>query len=81
MAKTSATTPPLPVWRAMQAGTSGLLHAPTGTGKTLAANGLKEVEKISDISARLIVNQAALKTRPESLRPMMETFARAAGRS
>ena len=25
------------VWRAMQAGTSGLLHAPTGTGKTLAA--------------------------------------------
>ncbi|MEX0687930.1 MAG: ligase-associated DNA damage response DEXH box helicase [Pirellulales bacterium] len=25
------------VWRAMHAGTSGLLHAPTGTGKTLAA--------------------------------------------
>jgi ATP phosphoribosyltransferase len=51
------------------------------TGKTLAANGLKEVEAIADISARLIVNQAALKTRPESLRPLMETFARAAGRS
>jgi ATP phosphoribosyltransferase len=49
------------------------------TGGTLKANGLKEVEKIADVSARLIVNQAALKTRPESLRPLMETFAQAAG--
>lgn len=49
------------------------------TGGTLKANGLKEVEKISDVSARLIVNQAALKTRPETLRPLMETFAQAAG--
>jgi ATP phosphoribosyltransferase len=49
------------------------------TGGTLKANGLKEVEKISDVSARLIVNQAALKTRPEALRPFMETFAKAAG--
>ena len=33
------------VWRAMQAGESGLLHAPTGTGKTLAAwmGGLAQV--------------------------------------
>lgn len=37
------------------------------TGSTLKANGLKEVEKISDVSARLIVNQAALKTWPEQL--------------
>ena len=44
------------------------------TGGTLKANGLKEVEKISDVSARLIVNQAALKTRSELLRPLMETF-------
>ncbi len=51
------------------------------TGGTLKANGLKEVEKIADISARLIVNQAALKTRPEELRPIIETFARAAGQS
>lgn len=49
------------------------------TGGTLKANGLKEVEKIADVSARLIVNQAALKTRPESLRPLMDTFAKAAG--
>jgi ATP phosphoribosyltransferase len=46
------------------------------TGGTLKANGLKEVEAIVDVSARLIVNQAALKTRPEALRPLMETFAR-----
>jgi ATP phosphoribosyltransferase len=51
------------------------------TGGTLKANGLKEVEKISDISARLIVNQAALKIRPEELRPTIETFAKAAGQS
>jgi len=49
------------------------------TGGTLKANGLKEVEKIADVSARLIVNQAALKTRPELLKPFIETFAQAAG--
>ena len=49
------------------------------TGGTLKANGLKEVEKIADVSARLIVNQAALKTRPETLRPLMETFSKALG--
>jgi ATP phosphoribosyltransferase len=47
------------------------------TGGTLKANGLKEVETIGEVSARLIVNQAALKTRPEILRPLMETFAQA----
>ena len=47
------------------------------TGGTLKANGLKEVETIGEVSARLIVNQAALKTRPEILRPLMETFAKA----
>jgi len=33
------------------------------TGGTLRANGLVEVERIADISARLVVNKAALKTR------------------
>ncbi|MBU6142337.1 MAG: ATP phosphoribosyltransferase [Betaproteobacteria bacterium] len=50
------------------------------TGGTLKANGLKEVEKISDVSARLIVNQAALKTRPEQLRPLMNALAQATSR-
>ena len=50
------------------------------TGGTLKANGLREVEKISEVSARLIINQAALKTRPEQLRPLMESLALAAGK-
>jgi len=50
------------------------------TGSTLKANGLNEVEKISDVSPRLIVKQAALKTRPEQLRPLMDALARAASR-
>ncbi len=37
------------------------------TGQTLAANGLVEVEVIAEVSARLIVNRAALKTRPEAV--------------
>lgn len=34
------------------------------TGDTLKANGLVEVERIAECSARLIVNRSALKTRP-----------------
>ena len=37
------------------------------TGATLAANGLVEVEHIADVTACLIVNRAALKTRPEAI--------------
>ena len=37
------------------------------TGETLAANGLVEVEHIADVTACLIVNRAALKTRPEAI--------------
>jgi len=48
------------------------------TGRTLAANGLVAVEEIMPVSARLIVNQAALKTRRAELQPMVEAFARAA---
>ena len=32
-------------------------------GNTLKENGMKELDKISDISTRLIVNKASLKTR------------------
>ena len=34
------------------------------TGNTLKANGLVEIEHIADVSSRLVVNRAALKTRP-----------------
>ncbi len=39
------------------------------TGATLRANGLVEIERIADITSRLIVNRAALKTRHAQLAP------------
>jgi len=50
------------------------------TGKTLEANDLVAVEEIMPVSARLIVNQAALKTRRAELQPLIEAFARAVRR-
>jgi ATP phosphoribosyltransferase len=50
------------------------------TGKTLKANGLVAVEEIMPVSARLIVNQAALKTKRAELQPLIDAFARAARR-
>jgi len=49
------------------------------TGGTLKANGLHVVEDVADVSARLIVNQAALKTRSARLLPIIQAFERAAG--
>jgi len=49
------------------------------TGNTLKANHLVEVEHIMDISSRLVVNQAALKVKQATLRPIIDAFARAAG--
>lgn len=37
------------------------------TGETLRLNGLVEVEKIMDVSARLVVNRASLKTKHETI--------------
>jgi ATP phosphoribosyltransferase len=50
------------------------------TGKTLKANHLVAVEEILPVSARLIVNQAALKTRRAQLQPLIDAFAQAAGK-
>jgi ATP phosphoribosyltransferase len=47
------------------------------TGSTLRANHLVEVEKIMDISSRLVVNQAALKLKREPIRGLIEAFASA----
>ena len=44
------------------------------TGSTLKANDLVEVEHIADISSRLIVNRATLKTRPEEVGLWIERF-------
>ena len=48
------------------------------TGKTLQANNLKVVEEIAALSARLIVNQAALKLKRAAIQPVLDAFARAA---
>jgi ATP phosphoribosyltransferase len=47
------------------------------SGGTLRANHLVEVEKIMDISARLIVNQASLKLKREPLRALIDALAAA----
>jgi ATP phosphoribosyltransferase len=44
------------------------------TGATLKANNLVEVERIMDISARLVVNQAALKLKREPLRALIDAM-------
>jgi ATP phosphoribosyltransferase len=48
------------------------------TGRTLRANRLSVVEEIAPVSARLIVNQAALKVKRAAIQPLIEAFARAA---
>jgi ATP phosphoribosyltransferase len=50
------------------------------TGRTLRENGLAAVEEIMPVSARLIVNQAALKTKRKQLQPLIDAFAAAAVR-
>ena len=50
------------------------------TGRTLRENGLVAVEEIMPVSARLIVNQAALKTKRRQLQPLIDAFAGAARR-
>ena len=44
------------------------------SGATLKANGLVEVEKILDVTSRLIVNRTALKTMPDALQPWIAKF-------
>ena len=47
------------------------------TGHTLKANGLHAVEEIAPVSARLIVNQAALKLKRDAVQPLLDAFGRA----
>lgn len=48
------------------------------TGNTLKANDLVAVEHIIDISSRLVVNQAALKLKYQTIQPVIDAFARSA---
>jgi ATP phosphoribosyltransferase len=47
------------------------------SGNTLKANNLRPVEEIMPISARLIVNQAALKLRRGAIQPLLDAFSQA----
>ena len=49
------------------------------TGSTLKANHLVEVERIMDISSRLVVNQAAMKLKTTAIRHLVDTFDAAIG--
>ena len=44
------------------------------SGKTLKANGLKEVETIFDVSAQLVTNKASMKTKTESVEDIINAF-------
>jgi ATP phosphoribosyltransferase len=47
------------------------------SGNTLKANRLKAVEEIMPISARLIINQAALKLKRTVIQPVLDAFSEA----
>ena len=63
---------------APQLGLSQRIVDLVSTGQTLKANGLIEVERVADITSRLIVNRAALKTRYAEINPWIERFREAA---
>lgn len=49
------------------------------TGNTLAANGLEAFETIGQISARMVVNKAAMKMQHERIKALLDAFAHAIG--
>jgi len=49
------------------------------TGNTLKANGLAEIEQLADISAWLVGNQASMKMKHATLKPLVERFRQAVG--
>ena len=51
------------------------------SGATLRENGLQELAVMSRVSARLIVNRAAFKLRPDDVPPIVSAFRAAAGQA
>jgi ATP phosphoribosyltransferase len=47
------------------------------SGNTLKANGMVELEKITDISSRLVVNKAAMKMKHSLIKPFISRLAAA----
>jgi ATP phosphoribosyltransferase len=60
-------------------GLSDVIVDLVSTGGTLKANGLLAVEHISDVSSRLVVNQAALKLKRGLIQPVIDAFSAAIG--
>ena len=56
-------------------GLSDLIVDLVNTGNTLKENGLVPLEKIADISSRLIVNKAAMKMKREMIQPLVTHLA------
>ena len=56
-------------------GLSDLIVDLVNTGNTLKQNGLVPLEKIADISSRLIVNKAAMKMKREMIKPLVTRLA------
>jgi ATP phosphoribosyltransferase len=63
---------------APQLGLSQRIVDLVASGGTLRANRLAEVETIAEVTARLIVNRAALKTRHGAMQPLIERIREAA---
>jgi ATP phosphoribosyltransferase len=61
------------------AGLADVIVDLVSSGATLRANDLVEVEEIAAISARLIVNQSALKLKRERLMPLVQRIGKAVG--
>ncbi|HLF59169.1 MAG TPA: ATP phosphoribosyltransferase [Alphaproteobacteria bacterium] len=59
---------------APQLGLSQRIVDLVSTGQTLKANGLVEVERIAEVTSRLVVNRAALKTRYREIGSWIERF-------
>jgi len=49
------------------------------TGNTLKANGLEARDKIADVSSRLIVNKAAMKTKHQAIQQIVDDLRRVVG--
>ena len=58
-------------------GLSDVIVDLVSTGSTLKANHLKPVEEIMQISSRLIINQASLKLKRDTIQPIINAFSEA----
>ncbi|MGN0918456.1 MAG: ATP phosphoribosyltransferase [Oxalobacter sp.] len=58
-------------------GLSDVIVDLVSTGNTLKANNLVEVERIQEITSRLVVNQASLKLKRKEMQPILDAFRQA----